>query len=139
MDILTKLDAAIAGCTQELADLTVELINIKSVQDTPVPGGPFGAGVKQVLDTMLQKGTRDGFFCKDLGMGVATVALKDTAPDLGIWLHADVVPEGSGWRYAPYNATVREGCVIGRGATDNKGQLAAVYLLMKIFKDLQIP
>jgi len=139
MDLLSRIDAAIEGCTDFLTQLTMDLVNIKSVQSDPVPGGPFGAGVKQVLDFMLENGEKEGFYCKDHKMGVATLALKDSTPDLGIWLHADVVPEGTGWKFEPYNATLYHGCIIGRGATDNKGQLAAMYLLLKIFRDLKIP
>ena len=138
MELLGKIDAAIKNATEELINLTTKLVNIKSVQSEPVPGGPFGLGIKQVLDFMLEKGRNDGFCCEDHKIGVATLALKPGTPDLGIWLHADVVPEGSGWKYDPYNATLYKGCIIGRGTNDNKGQLAAIYLLLKIFKDLKI-
>jgi len=136
--LLEKLDAAIDGCTDELAALTRQLINIKSVQSEPVPGGPFGAGCKQVLDTVMELGQKVGFVCTDYKVGVMSAALKEGQPDVGIWLHGDVVPEGDGWIYEPYNATEKDGCIIGRGATDNKGQLAGAFLLLKIFKDLDI-
>lgn len=136
--LLEKLDAAIGSCTDELAALTRQLINIKSVQSAPVPGGPFGAGCKQVLDTVMDLGQKEGFFCTDYKVGVMSAALKEGQPDVGIWLHGDVVPEGDGWIYEPYNATEIDGCIIGRGATDNKGQLAGAFLLLKIFKDLDV-
>ncbi len=136
--LLEKIDGAIAACERELAALTIKLVNIKSVKSEPVPGGPFGAGCKQVLDTFLELGKQEGFFCTDYKVGVASAALKEGRPDLGIWLHGDVVPEGDGWLYPPYDATELDGCIIGRGATDNKGQLAAMFLLLKIFKQLNV-
>ena len=51
---------------------------------------------------------------------------------------SDVVPAGDGWKFPPYEATLYKGCVIGRGSTDNKGQLAATYNLLKIFNALGI-
>lgn len=136
--LLEKIDATIADCERELAELTIKLVNIKSVKSKPVPGGPFGEGCKKVLDTFLQLSEQEGFYCTDYKVGVASASLKAGQPDVGIWLHGDVVPEGDDWLYEPYNATELDGCIIGRGANDNKGQLAAMFLLLKIFKNLGI-
>lgn len=136
---IAQLDKQIEDLRDELAALTIRLVNIKSEQEAPLPGAPFGNGPKRVLDEMLQLGKEAGFACADYGVGVVSLALKDEKPDLGIWLHGDVVPAGDGWTFDPYNAVEYEGCIIGRGATDNKGQLAAIFLLLRLFKELQIP
>ena len=120
------IDAMIEASRQELADLTVKLVNIKSDLEPPAPGAPFGTGVKKVLDTALELGKKEGFYTKDYNVGVVSLALKDSRPDLGIWVHGDVVPAGDGWEFEPYNAVEYDGRIIGRGAADNKGQLAAV-------------
>lgn len=137
--LIEKLDKQIGALRDELAELTIGLINIKSVQESPLPGAPFGMGPKQVLDEMLKLGKQAGFCCTDYGVGVVGLALKEEKADLGIWLHGDVVPTGEGWNFDPYHAVRHKGCVIGRGATDNKGQLAAVFLLLRLFKELNIP
>ena len=137
--IIEQLDKKIDALRQELAALTIRLVNIKSEQTAPLPGAPFGIGPQQVLEEVLALGNRNGFSCADYGVGVISLALKDTAPDLGIWVHGDVVPAGEGWNFDPYNAVEYKGCVIGRGATDNKGQLAALFLLLRTFRELQIP
>lgn len=137
--LLTQIDEKIAACRAELARTTIELVNIKSVQEPPLPGAPFGAGPRRVLDTVLNMGANEGFYCEDYGVGVVSTALCEGQPDVGFWLHGDVVPEGDGWDYEPYNAVEYKGCIIGRGATDNKGQLAAVFHLLRIFKELNVP
>ena len=137
--LLERIDEKIRECTRELAALTVKLVNIKSLKSEPVPGGPFGEGCRKVIDTVLELAQQEGFYCTDYKVGVASAALQEGQPDLGIWLHGDVVPEGDDWLYEPYNATEVDGCIIGRGTNDNKGQLAAMFLLLKIFKQLQIP
>ena len=114
------------------------LININSEQGVCEPGAPFGRGPKKVLDTVLQWGKEYGFYTKDYGVGVVSVGIKDSEPDLGIWAHGDVVPAGDGWNFPAYNATLYKNCIIGRGATDNKGQLAAIFNLFKIFKELGV-
>ena len=136
---IAQVDELIEGARHELAADTIKLVNIKSVQGEPLPGAPFGEGPRKVLDTVLEMGEKDGFFTTDYNVGVVSVAMKEGQPDLGIWAHGDVVPEGDGWSFAPYDAVEYQGCIIGRGATDNKGQLAAIFHLMKIFKKLEIP
>ena len=136
---IEKLDREIDGLSQELAELTIRLVNIKSTREEPLPGAPFGAGPKRVLDEMLRIGKENGFFCTDYGTGVISLALREGKPDLGIWLHGDVVPAGNGWKFDPFHATYYKNCIIGRGATDNKGQIAAAFYLLLAIRKLNIP
>lgn len=136
--LIEKIDTIIESSRRDIAELTKNLVNIKSVQENATPNAPFGKGVKKVLDTVIELGKNEGFYTNDYNVGVISVAMKDSPIDLGIWVHGDVVPEGEGWEFEPYNATEYEGRIIGRGAADNKGQLAAIFILLKIFKSLGI-
>ena len=138
-EYLAAIDAQIEASREALTEDIFRLVRIPSVQGDPLPGAPFGPGPRAVLDEVLKMAQEDGFAAEDHGVGVVHAALREGQPDLGIWVHGDVVPEGDGWRYAPYEPTLVEGCVIGRGSADNKGQLAAVWHVLKIFRDLQIP
>jgi len=135
---IRQIDKKIEEYTDRLIADTVSLVNINSEQSEPMPNAPFGEGPRKVLDKVLEMGKHEGLFTKDYGVGVISVAMKDTQPDLGIWAHGDVVPAGEGWIYPPYNATVYKDYIIGRGVTDNKGQLAAIFNLFKIFKEMEI-
>ena len=137
-ELIKKIDSKIEEYTDSLKSDTVKLVRIKSTEGKPRRKAPFGKGAKRVLDTFKKMSRKGGFYCRDYGVGVVSVAMKSGDVDLGIWLHGDVVPTGDGWRFKPYSATEYKGCIIGRGATDNKGQLAAVYNLFKIFKELGI-
>ena len=44
--------------------------------------------------------------------------------------HSDVVPAGAGWTGDPFEPRLVDGAIIGRGATDMKGGLAAVVAAM---------
>lgn len=138
LNLLSKIDEMIDESSRDLVSDTIKLVNIKSVEGEPLDGAPFGEGPKKVLDAFVEMSEKAGFYTKDYNVGVVSVALKGGCADLGIWLHGDVVPEGDGWRFDPYSAVEYKGCVIGRGATDNKGQLAAIYNLFKIFKNLNV-
>ena len=138
MEILTKIDEMIEASTEKLVADTIRLVNINSEKGEPLPGAPWGAGPRAVLDEVLKMSKDDGFYTTDYNVGVISAAMKDGQPDLGIWIHGDVVMAGEGWSFPPYDATEYKGCIVGRGATDNKGQFAAVYNLLKIFKELGV-
>jgi succinyl-diaminopimelate desuccinylase len=55
------------------------------------------------------------------------VALRSSGegPHFGFAGHLDVVPPGDGWSGDPFNARVEDGRLIGRGANDMKGAIAA--------------
>lgn len=47
----------------------------------------------------------------------------------------DVVPEGEGWIYPPYSATIADGKIFGRGTLDDKGPSMVCLYAMKAIKD----
>ena len=138
-ELIKKIDELIDADRANIAADVIKLVNIRSVREEPLPGAPFGAGPRKVLDTVLEMGAERGLetFFYDKA-AVASVALKPGEIDLGVWAHGDVVHEGIGWNFDPYNAVEYKGCIIGRGATDNKGQLVAILRLLEIFKKLGV-
>ena len=137
-ELIEKIDKLIENIDEKLIKDTIRLVNIKSEQEEAKPGAPFGEGPRKVLDEVLVMGKDEGLFTTDYNVGVISLSMKDEEPDLGIWIHGDVVPAGDGWKFDPYNATLYKNCIIGRGATDNKGQFATVFNIFKIFKELGI-
>ena len=134
-ELIKLIDEKIEEATKDIIKDTVRLVNINSERGEALPGAPFGKGAREVLDAVLEMGKAEGFVTTDYNVGVVSTALKDGKADLGIWAHGDVVPAGEGWDFEPYNATVIDDkYIIGRGVTDNKGQLAAIFNLLKIFK-----
>jgi len=53
--------------------------------------------------------------------------------------HTDTVPAGEGWTYEPFGATVESGRLIGRGAADMKGGLAAAVAAMAALARAGVP
>src|SRR4051795_2679207 len=54
------------------------------------------------------------------------VAIRGSgSPHFGFAGHLDVVPAGEGWSAGPFEATVVDGRLIGRGANDMKSAIAA--------------
>lgn len=58
--------------------------------------------------------------------------------ELGILGHLDVVPEGQGWRYAPFKAVEKDGYLIGRGSSDNKGPVVMSLFVLRCLRELGV-
>ncbi len=102
--------------------LTTDLVRCASV--TPVEGGAL-----VLLETLLSDA---GFTCTRVDRGgicnlFARWGEKGHARTFGFNGHTDVVPVGdeAAWTYPPFSATVAEGWIYGRGATDMKSGVAA--------------
>ena len=117
----------------------IRIVNIRSVAELEHPQvKPFGKGCRDVLEEMLLMGKKEGFSIENYDGYVGCISLNDRKKDIGIWAHLDVVEEGDGWQYEPYQACVKDGYVIGRGANDNKSSAIMGLYLLKFFKENKI-
>ncbi len=53
--------------------------------------------------------------------------------------HVDVVPAGDGWTSDPYTPLIRDGRMIGRGAADMKGGVAAMTAAAEAIQRAEVP
>ncbi len=119
-----------------------EIVKINSELTTYDPkrkGAPFGEGIKEALDFMLDLGQRDGFKTENVEGYAGHIEYGDQDEYVGMIGHLDVVPAGNDWTYPPYGAEIHDGMMYGRGTEDDKGPTIAAYYALKILKDLDIP
>ena len=120
-----------------LRDIT-RLVAVPSVEGTPKPGAPFGAGPKAALDKALEIAAELGLHTYNAD---GYIGWADTAPIaegqkfLATITHTDVVPEGNGWDADPYTVRVRDGWLLGRGVADDKGPSILCLYALKYLKD----
>jgi acetylornithine deacetylase len=71
------------------------------------------------------------------GIGVVGITGNDDGKSLILNGHIDVVPAGeeSNWDYPPWEGTVKDGKIIGRGSVDMKGGLACAIYAVKAIRD----
>jgi succinyl-diaminopimelate desuccinylase len=138
-EFLKKLEAWAESHREELVADVINLVNIPSVKGPPAADRPFGPGPAAIIDRSLELGRLYGFEMENDGYYSVSFILKGrTERELGIIGHVDVVPEGNGWTYEPFNAKVVDGCIVGRGSGDDKGpSLAALYAL-RALRDLGV-
>lgn len=125
----------------ELIASLQESIRIKSVEEAPLPGMPFGEGPAKALEHFLSVGEKLGFKVENFDnyAGHIDFGTDDQEEMIGILGHLDVVPEGSGWDYPPYGAEIANNKMYGRGTLDNKGPMMICLYAMKALKDMGIP
>jgi succinyl-diaminopimelate desuccinylase len=112
-----------------------ELVKIKSVQSPAQPGCPFGSEVDKALEYMLELGKSLGFETKNIDGYAGHVEYGKGSGIAAVLVHLDVVPAGDGWTWPPYEATLSEGKIYGRGTADNKGPAVAALFSLKALKD----
>lgn len=115
-----------------------DLVRLRSVADKNAPVAPFGQGCRDALAQMLALGSRDGLLPRDYDGYAGCVREADRPCDIALWGHLDVVDEGSGWRYPPYEGVIVDGHMIGRGSADNKAALVASLYALHCLRALGI-
>ena len=123
---------------EQLLWATCEILKIKSVEELPLPGMPFGKGPAKVLEETLKLADSFGMRTKNLENYAGWAEWGEGDEMIGVLVHLDVVPEGSGWTYPPYGGEIHDGRIYGRGATDDKGPAMAALFALKSLKDAGI-
>ncbi|QTD43237.1 dipeptidase PepV [Sporosarcina sp. Te-1] len=125
---------------QIIGDLQ-QLVSIPSVLDESSASkeAPFGPGPARALEWMLEEGRRAGFAVKDIDHMAGHIEMGEGEELLGILCHVDVVPAGANWTYGPFEGTVKDGKLFGRGAIDDKGPTIAAWHAMKMVKESGVP
>ena len=120
----------------EIRDLTVALIREGS-ENPPAHGATeVEAGVVRVLADACERHGLDVRIAEVApGRPNLTARLGDPdAPGLLLLVHTDTVPAGAGWTVPPLGGTVADGRVVGRGAADMKGGIAAAVAAMSALR-----
>ena len=115
----------------EIVRLADELIGANTVN----PPGNERLAVNIVEKHFKTLGIRYDIFEKIAGRANIVGYIGNRSPTLLVACHLDVVPPGNGWDTDPFKSVVRNGRIYGRGANDNKGQMASMLVLAKLLKD----
>ena len=124
---------------EELIKSIGRLVKINSVEGKKLDDAPFGSGPKEALEEALRISRELGFKTKNIENAIGYAEYGESDDYIGIIGHVDIVPEGDGWNYNPFDVSIDNEKIYGRGVLDNKGPIMAVLYGMKIIKDLNLP
>lgn len=143
MPDLESLLAQIDSMEDEIIGLEQALVRIPSVNTGTMPTGNETLVCEYVRDWLAD----DGIGCEILeaapGRGnlIADLPGSSGEPGLMFMSHTDVVPveDESKWTYDPFSATIANGRIYGRGASDCKGLLTSQLVAMRLLKSNDVP
>jgi succinyl-diaminopimelate desuccinylase len=114
--------------SENLTNLAQQLMSCPSIT-------PGDAGCQEIISKRLQS---LGFLCETLRFGEVDnlwAVYGQTAPLIVFAGHTDVVPTGpvTEWQFPPFQPTIQDDKLYGRGAADMKGALAAMVIAAERF------
>ena len=134
------LENYIENLKDEIIEKTQELIKIPSVHsESNDPSKPFGENANKALEYILNLGKALGFRTKNLDGYCGYIEFGEGEELLGIIGHLDVVPEGEGWTFPPFSATISDNKIFGRGAIDDKGPvISSLYAMKAVMENCKV-
>lgn len=92
-------------------------------------------GTQEALGFYLNLAQTMGFKMSKVNNFGGIIEFGESEKSIGIIVHLDTVPEGTGWKYPPYEGQIQDGKIYGRGAIDDKGPAISVLYALKAIKD----
>ena len=140
-DIRQMVDNWFDAHTDDMISDLGRMLAINSVRGPAEDGAPFGAGPRSALALARAMLEGFGFEVSDFEDIIITADLGPSPPLMGILAHLDIVEAGEGWDSDPFEMSIRDGRIYGRGATDNKGpsiaSMYAMYCARELCSELQ--
>ena len=133
-DLFRQVDQA----ENDIVALEQALVRIPSVNTGFMPTGDETPICELARDFLAEDGIESEILESAPNRGNLIARLEGRSGNAGLMFmsHTDVVPveDESKWRFPPFSATIADGRVFGRGATDCKGLLTAQLMAVRILK-----
>lgn len=123
---------------EEMIDDVCSLIKIPSIEAEADGDYPFGIQCFKALDQSQQIAKRMGFVTENFRNMVGKAAMREGKVDFGIWAHTDVVPVDGQWTTPPFEPSIRDGRIYGRGTADNKAEWVMAMYSLRCLKELGV-
>jgi acetylornithine deacetylase/succinyl-diaminopimelate desuccinylase-like protein len=138
MPDLTDLFRQVDEAENEIVALEQALVRIPSVNTGFMPTGDETPVCELARDFLAADGIESEILESAPNRGNLIARLEGRSGNAGLMFmsHTDVVPveDESKWRFPPFSATIADGRIFGRGATDCKGLLTAQLMAVRILK-----
>ena len=96
-----ELKALLHADQDAIIEKLQKAISFRSVREDDGSGYPYGQGVQDCLEYMLQVGEELGFRTANMDNQVGWAEYGEGEEMIAVLGHLDVVPEGDGWTVPP--------------------------------------
>ena len=138
MPTLDELFEQVDAQRDEIVALEQALVRIPSVNTGFMPTGNETPVCEYIRDRLAVDSIESEILEASPNRGNIISSIPGTSGDTGLLFmsHTDVVPveEENKWTYPPFSATIANGRIYGRGASDCKGLLTAQLYAMRLLK-----
>ena len=138
MSTIDDLLAQVEANRNQIIELEQELVRIPSVNTGFMPTGNETPVCEFAQGWLAKDGIASEILESAPGRGNLIARMEGRSGKAGLLFmsHTDVVPveEENKWRYDPFSATIAEGRIFGRGASDCKGLLTAQLFALHLLK-----
>ncbi|MQF99722.1 MAG: M20/M25/M40 family metallo-hydrolase [SAR202 cluster bacterium] len=138
MTELSDLLDQVENISQDIIKLEQDLVRINTTNTGFMPTGNETEVCKYLEQLLSKEGIASETVESDEGRGNFIARLDGATGQNGLLFmsHSDVVPveDYSKWRFDPFSATIYNGRIFGRGASDCKGLLTAQIMAMILLK-----
>ena len=132
-ELRARVAAQLPGVLRDLK----RLISIRSVSSLPEHAMDVRASADAVASLLTGVGCPDVRIIAEGGLPavIGRFPAPEGAPTVCLYAHHDVQPTGDleSWHSAPFEATERDGRIVGRGAADDKGGIAVHLAALRAF------
>ena len=118
------------------------LLQIKTVNGDAGPitkAAPLGEDINKAIDYMLALGKEEGFVTKNCDGYCGYIEMGQGPQMVAILTHLDTISVGDDWSVDPFDLTIKNDQLMGRGILDDKGPLMASFYAMKTLKQMDFP
>ncbi|HJO82014.1 MAG: M20/M25/M40 family metallo-hydrolase [SAR202 cluster bacterium] len=138
MPDLKAIFAQIDSLENEIVELERDLIGIPSVNTGTMPTGDETPVCEYIRDWLAEDGISSEIIGRVPERGNIIARIEGTSSDARLMFmsHTDVVPveDEAKWTHPPFSATIVDGRIFGRGASDCKALLTAQLWAMRLLK-----
>ena len=138
MPNLEELFQQVDAARDDIIALEQALVRIPSVNTGFMPTGGETPVCELARDFLMEDGIESEILesAPNRGNLIARIEGRSGQAGLMFMSHTDVVPveDESKWRFPPFSATIADGRVFGRGASDCKGLLTAQLMAVRILR-----
>lgn len=100
---------------------------------------PLGEDINEAIEYMLELAKKQGFKTKNCDGYCGYIEMGEGEEIVAILTHLDTVTVSDDWSVDPFDLTIKNDKLMGRGVLDDKGPLMAAFYAMKTIDEMNFP